>query len=46
MARLLYNPSTAQLLPYPRQDDQPVIGLNPTLVALTLIEQRSERAHV
>lgn len=39
MTRLLYNHSNAQLLPYPRQDDQPVIGLDPTLVALTLIEQ-------
>lgn len=39
MTRFLYNSATSQLLPYPRLDDQPVIGLDPTLVVLTLIEQ-------
>lgn len=38
MTRLLYNPATAQLLPYPRQDDEPVIGLDPALVVLELIQ--------
>jgi hypothetical protein len=38
MARLLYNPSTAQLLAYPRQDNGPVIGLDPALVVLELIQ--------
>lgn len=38
MARILYNTTTAQFLPYPRLDDQPVIGLDPSLLVLDLIQ--------
>lgn len=38
MTRLLYSPTTAQLLPYPRQDDEPVVGLDPAWLVLTLTQ--------
>lgn len=38
MARLLYNQSTATLHPYPRQDDEPVVGLDPDYLELDLTQ--------
>lgn len=37
--KLLYDTITTQLLPYPRLDDAPLVGLDPALVVLELIEQ-------
>jgi hypothetical protein len=39
MTKLLYDTITTQLLAYPRQDDEPLVGLDPALVVLTLIQQ-------
>ena len=39
MARLLYDTQTQALLPYPRQDDQPVVGLDPRYLVMTLIQE-------
>jgi hypothetical protein len=34
--KLLLNTLTGDLLPYPRQDEEPIIGLSPTLQVLTV----------
>ena len=39
MARLLYDTQTATLRPYPRPDDEPVVGLDPRYLSLELIEE-------
>jgi hypothetical protein len=39
MTKLLYNTITTQLLAYPRQDDEPLVGLDPAMVVLELVEQ-------
>ena len=39
MARLLYDTQTATLRPYPRPDDEPVIGLDPRYLSMALIEE-------
>jgi len=39
MARLLYDTTTATLHPYPRQDDEPVVGLDSRYVEMVLIQQ-------
>ncbi len=39
MARLLYDTQTATLRPYPRPDDEPVVGLDPRYLSLALIEE-------
>ena len=39
MARLLYDTQTATLRPYPRPDDEPVIGLDPRYLSLALIQE-------
>jgi hypothetical protein len=36
--RILYNQTTATLHPYPRADDEPVVGLDPTYLELDLIQ--------
>lgn len=38
MPKLLYDPISGQLLAYPRHDNEPVVGLDPTLIALELIQ--------
>lgn len=39
MARLLYDTETASLQPYPRQDDEPVVGLDPRYVSMALVQE-------
>ena len=39
MARLLYDTETATLQPYPRQDDEPVVGLDPRYLVMQLIQE-------
>jgi hypothetical protein len=36
MPRILYNPETAALITWPRQDDEDVVGLQPPVVMLTI----------
>jgi hypothetical protein len=36
--RLLYNTQTNQILPWPRVDNEPVVGLAPELLEMTVIE--------
>jgi hypothetical protein len=36
--KLLYNQATATLSPYPRTDNEPVVGLDPTYLELDLIQ--------
>ena len=38
MSRILYNPSTNQFYPYPRLDDESVVGLDPSLYVLEVVE--------
>ena len=38
MAKVLYSQSTHQVHPYPRQDDEPVTGLDPDYLVLTKVE--------
>jgi len=44
MPRILYHTATGSLHPYPRQDDEPVVGLDPSFRSLNLI-QESPRDH-
>ena len=37
--KLLYDTTTAKLTPYPRSDDEPVVGLDPCYLVLGLIQQ-------
>lgn len=37
--KLLYNTQTEQVLPWPRTDDEPVVGLDPALIEMTVIEE-------
>ena len=39
MPRILYNPDTAALITWPRQDDEDVVGLQPPVVMLTVEQQ-------
>lgn len=39
MTRILYHTPTATLAPYPRDDDGPVIGLDPDYLELSVIQQ-------
>ena len=39
MARLLYDTETATIQPYPRQDDEPVVGLDPRYVSMALVQE-------
>lgn len=39
MPRILYNPDTDQLIRWPRQDDEDVVGLQPPTVMLTVAQQ-------
>lgn len=39
MTRLLYDTITATLQPYPRADDEPVIGLDPRYLVVTVTQQ-------
>lgn len=39
MSRLLYDTTTSTLHPYPRQDDEPVVGLDPRYLEMELIQQ-------
>lgn len=39
MPRILYNTATGLLHPYPRQDDEPVVGLDPRFSSLELIQE-------
>jgi len=39
MARLLYDTETATLQPYPRQDDEPVVGLDPRYISMALVQE-------
>lgn len=36
--KLLYNTQTEQVLPWPRVDDEPIVGLAPELLEMTVIE--------
>ena len=38
MTRILYSQSTATLHPYPRQDDEPVVGLDPDYLEMVLTQ--------
>jgi hypothetical protein len=40
MTRILYRQSTATLAPYPRDDDGPVVGLDPDYLELDLIQEQ------
>ena len=40
MARLLYDTETATLRPYPRPDDEPVVGLDPRYISMALIQEK------
>jgi hypothetical protein len=37
--RLLYDQQTAALRPYPRPDDEPVVGLDPRYISMALIQE-------
>lgn len=39
MARLLYDTATGTLQPYPRADDEDVVGLDPRYLVMTLIQE-------
>jgi len=39
MPRLLYDTTTSTLRPYPRQDDDPVVGLDPRYLEMNVIQQ-------
>jgi hypothetical protein len=39
MARLLYDTETATLRPYPRPDDEPVVGLDPRYLVMELLQE-------
>lgn len=39
MARLLYDTQTDTLQPYPRADDEPVVGLDPRYLEMDVIQQ-------
>jgi hypothetical protein len=39
MPRLLYDTTTSTLAPYPRQDDEPVVGLDPRYLEMSIIQQ-------
>ena len=39
MTRLLYDTQTSTLRPYPRADDEPVIGLDPRYLEMVVIQQ-------
>ena len=39
MARLLYDTETATIQPYPRQDDEPVVGLDPRYLSMALVQE-------
>lgn len=39
MTRLLYDTETATLRPYPRPDDEPVVGLDPRYLVMQLIQE-------
>lgn len=39
MPRILYDTETGLLQPYPRQDDEPVVGLDPSFRSLQLIQE-------
>lgn len=39
MARLLYDTQTTSLQPYPRQDDEPVVGLDARYLVMALLQQ-------
>jgi hypothetical protein len=39
MPRILYNPDTAALIRWPRQDDEDVVGLQPPTVMLTVEQE-------
>lgn len=39
MPRILYDTETGLLQPYPRQDDEPVVGLDPRFTSLNLIQE-------
>jgi hypothetical protein len=38
MAKLLYSQTTQQTYPYPRNDDAPIIGLDPDFLILERVE--------
>ena len=38
MEKKLYNTQTAELFPYPRKDDEPIVGLDPDLVTVEIIK--------
>lgn len=38
MSKILYSQSTNSVVPYPRKDDQPVIGLHPDYLVLDVVE--------
>lgn len=37
--KLLYDTTTATLAPYPRQDDEPVVGLDPRYLEMSVVQQ-------
>lgn len=37
--KLLYDTTTEQIKPYPRQDDEDVVGLDPLILSMQVIEQ-------
>jgi hypothetical protein len=39
--KILYDTATAKLAPYPRSDDEPVVGLDPRYLVLDLIPQEN-----
>lgn len=39
MARILYDTETATLRPYPRPDDEPVVGLDPRYLSMALVQE-------
>jgi hypothetical protein len=39
MAKILFNTMDGKLLPYPRADEEPVMGLSPILQVMTLIQE-------
>jgi hypothetical protein len=39
MPRILYDTTTSTLHPYPRQDDEPVVGLDPRYLEMSVIQQ-------
>lgn len=38
--KLIYNTDTQKLLPWPRTDEQPVVGLAPNLLEMTVIQEQ------